>query len=153
MQTPVCRESVPVCGSVISPPTLTHTHTRAAGLSVTFNDPPQRPQSSEPACHPFSIRVSLLGLGAGHDRWRTSMVRLKLDLNRRPFGPGDKVAQSLATIYLPVMLRGASGPKAESGEACNKGVGGLLGGGECLRTHMHPCTCNAQEVQLFTAAL
>lgn len=113
MQTPVCRENVLVCKRAI------FTNTHAAGLSVTFNLL-GRPQSNEPACHPFPIRASLLGLGAGHDRWHTSMLRLKLDLNWRPFGPGDKVTQSLATIYLPLMLPVASGPKAKS-KACNKG--------------------------------
>lgn len=162
MQTPVCRECVPVCESVIftPAPTHTHTHTQAAGLSVTFNDPLRRPQSGEPACHPFPIRESLLGLAAGHDRWRTSMVRLKLDLNRRPFGPGDKVT-SVAGNNLPACdaprSERAGGRKAERGQACNKGE----------RTHSRTSTharatheerCVTAEVQLlpyeaFAAAL
>ena len=60
----------------------------ATWLSVTFSDPLRPPQITEPACHPFPIRASLLGAAAGHDRWRTSMVRLKWDLNRWPFGLG-----------------------------------------------------------------
>lgn len=67
---------------------------RTTRLSVTFNDPLWLPQISESACHPFPIRESLLGPAAGHDRWHTSMVWLKWDLNRWPFGLGDQALGS-----------------------------------------------------------
>lgn len=35
---------------------------------------------------------------AGHDRWDTSVVQLKWDLNQRPFDPGTKSPRWLATI-------------------------------------------------------
>lgn len=51
-------------------------------LSVTFDDPLWPPQISEPTCHPFPISESLLVPVAGHDRWDTSVVQLKWDLNQ-----------------------------------------------------------------------
>lgn len=59
-----------------------HPLARTWRLSVTFDDPLWPPQISEPTCHPFPISESLLVPVAGHDRWDTSVVQLKWDLNQ-----------------------------------------------------------------------
>lgn len=72
--------------SLVPPPADVRTTFTALSPSVIL----RLPQITEPACHPFPIRDSLLGLTSSHDRWCMSMVRLMWDLNWWPFGLEDQ---------------------------------------------------------------
>ncbi len=117
---------------------------RTTRLSVTFNDPLWLPQISEPACHPFPIRESLLGPAASHDRWRTSVVRLKWDLNQWPFGLGD---QALGSWQQSPLSDASRAGQWETGAARAKLVitakkkrRGGRGRGLCTHIHTHTHT-------------
>lgn len=130
---------------------------RTTRLSVTFNDPLWLPQISEPACHPFPIRESLLGPTAGHDRWRTSMVWLKWDLNRWPFGPGVQALRSWQQSSLSdasrAGRRGTGAARAKLVITAPKKREEVEGEGRGLHTHTQTHTSAKHEKVLCKSRL